>query len=327
MTRLTNSFLDDVNLICVVTPDVGETVRRYADALGIGPWEVFDFAPPLNRDMKVGGVACDYAMRVAFGSMGSMGWALLEPQQGPTIYADFLRHCGSGVHHVAFSHGRSSHARCIELFKERGYPVAQEGHWHGHYCYFGSRSTTHLVLELVENPDATLPEPLYRYPLRSGEAEGRVRSLSNGFLDRTLSIGIVTDDLDEAVRLYADELGIGPWAIYEGEALEGPPRTARARHAVARTGSFVWEIIEPGRTSSIFRDFLDRRGPGVHHVGVDASQLSYEECRRTFEERGCGLLAESSLGPARSGYFATEECAGTVFKLFESGEFPTLPET
>lgn len=318
MAPLPNGFLDAVILICLVTDDLDGAVRRYADELGVGPWAVFDFAPPLQRATKIDGVSCDYTMRVAFGSIGGMAWALLEPGTGPTIYARFLARGGPGVHHLAFSHEGLSHTQCIREFARRGYPATQEGDWCGHYCYFATESATQLTLELIERPDARLPEPAYRRPAQAAGA-----GLAEGLRGGPLSLGIVTGDLDASLRAYADDLGIGPWAIYERK---GGHAVGVARRGLAFVGSFLLELIEPDGTASPYHATLARRGGSVHHVGFGSSPPGYEAHLAAFRARGFAARAEDWLGGRRSSHLATEEAGGTVFRLFEGPDFAALPE-
>lgn len=120
LMALQNSFLTDLSLLCFVCADLDETVRRCATELGIGPWEVFDFAPPLLHDTKIAGKPAPYRMRVAFSAVGGMGWSLLEPTEGASIYAEFLRERGPGLHHVAFLHQPLGYTDCVREFARRG---------------------------------------------------------------------------------------------------------------------------------------------------------------------------------------------------------------
>jgi len=87
-------------------------------------------------------------------------------------------------------------------------------------------------------------------------------------------IAVVVHDLDEAVRRWTDQLGIGPWTAYRLE----PPRLHdmryhgaavqfSLRHALAWQGEVQFELVQPLSGPSIFRDHLDGRGEGLHHVG------------------------------------------------------------
>jgi methylmalonyl-CoA/ethylmalonyl-CoA epimerase len=84
----------------------------------------------------------------------------------------------------------------------------------------------------------------------------------------------VVHDLDQAVRAWTDELGIGPWTAYRLE----PPRLKDTRyhgaavefsllHALAWQGDVQFELVQPLAGPSIFTDHLEAHGEGLHHVG------------------------------------------------------------
>lgn len=296
---LANSFLTATNLICLVCPDLEASVRACASELGIGPWEFHDFVPPGQTDEMIAGDPVPYTMRVAFAAVGAVSWALLEPVSGPTIYADFLGRTGAGVHHAAFEHDGLDYDGAIAEFERRGFAVAQSGFFGGRYCYFPTRDTAHIIFELVDAAGGEMPDPTKTYP-EAGEA------LPAGFAG-TVSLGLVTSDLDATLRVYAGRLGIGPWSI----AQTGAGAPGRARRATTLMGGFEWEIIEPAAGDSPAREFLERRGPGVYHIGVTAGPGAYGARRAELAARGFAVLEEE----AGAVYFATDEVLGARLKL------------
>jgi len=309
---LPNGFLDDVSLICFVCGDLDAAVRRYADELGIGSWEVFDFAPPLLRDTEVAGRPCSYDMRVAFTAVGDMGWALLEPKSGPSIYADFHRRQGDGLHHAGFLHRGLSYDACIGEFGKRGFPLVQRGDYCGRFCYLGTRARAHLVFELIEDPAAVMSDVRYRYPAPDAGVQAKP------MFGRTVSVGLVTGDLAATLAVYAGELGIGPWSIYE------PRSPSEPRRAVARIGRCLWELVEPGQGPSSYRARLDRTGAGVHHVGIAGARAGYEAARAEYRRRGIGA-SETGFGGVRACYLETEPIMGVKLQLFDGEGLQALP--
>jgi catechol 2,3-dioxygenase-like lactoylglutathione lyase family enzyme len=85
---------------------------------------------------------------------------------------------------------------------------------------------------------------------------------------------LVVEDLDEAVRRWHDELGIGPWTgfrlepprlkdmVYHGERVQ-----FSLRHALAWQGEMQFELVQPLDGPSIHADHLAAHGPGMHHIG------------------------------------------------------------
>jgi methylmalonyl-CoA/ethylmalonyl-CoA epimerase len=81
-------------------------------------------------------------------------------------------------------------------------------------------------------------------------------------------LAAVVHDLDQAVRAWSDELGIGPWTGYRLE----PPRLQETIYRGARVEfslrhAFAWQgdVLDG---PSIFSDHLEAHGEGLHHVGT-----------------------------------------------------------
>ena len=294
-------FLDDLSLICLVCADLDTTVRQCQDRLGIGPWEIYDFVPPMLHDTKLRGRDEPYAMRVAFGAVGNVGWSFLEPKSGSSIYAEFLASRGNGLHHAAFLHDGLSYDQAIAEFARRGFPVVQQGNYCGRYCYLDTRERAHLIFELIEDADAAMQGLIYRYP-------GPGDCAAPPAFDATCAIGIVTTDLDETRAIY-EALGIGPWLGGEADAASG------IRRSTAPVGRSAIELVQPGPGPSVYRDFLERRGAGVHHLYLGRAHVGYEECRNRFAAGGIATVGDGEVGGRRAGYLETEAILGVRIRI------------
>jgi methylmalonyl-CoA/ethylmalonyl-CoA epimerase len=138
----------------------------------------------------------------------------------------------------------------------------------------------------------------------------------------TLQISIVVPDLDAAVRVYADEYGIGPWAIYEfnpetvrdmrerGEAVQ-----RRWRLALATVGGVQWELVQPLDPDSVYARFLAEHGPGVHHVGVGVRD--YAAATAELAARGHDVLLGGEYKGVTFSYHSTDRDLGVIAELFD----------
>jgi methylmalonyl-CoA/ethylmalonyl-CoA epimerase len=86
-------------------------------------------------------------------------------------------------------------------------------------------------------------------------------------------VAVVVADLDAALEAYHRILGWGPWRVYDfdrlphtGTTVRGEPAEYSMRTAVTRVGGVDFELVEPGPGASPYREFLQRHGPGLHHV-------------------------------------------------------------
>ena len=77
-------------------------------------------------------------MRLANTYVGSVQLELIEPKDDKSIYAEFLREHGEGLHHVAF--GVNDYGKVIGWYEKKGEPILQGGRWNGlTYTYLDLR--------------------------------------------------------------------------------------------------------------------------------------------------------------------------------------------
>lgn len=88
-------------------------------------------------------------------------------------------------------------------------------------------------------------------------------------------VAIVVRDLEKALRLYKDGLGL---------VLEHTEELAErgVRVAFLRTGETRVELIEPVREDSEVSAFLEKRGEGLHHIAFRVCELN-NVIRRSLE--------------------------------------------
>ncbi len=142
-------------------------------------------------------------------------------------------------------------------------------------------------------------------------------------------IGIVVRDLDRAMEAYWRILGIGPWRVYShGQptvpvtTYRGRPESFHHRVALADVGGVQLELIQHLDGNTLYKEFLDRFGEGVQHLGVfveDARATVREAEAAGFKviQSGCGH------GPHGDGayfYLDTAEQLGVVYEVIQIRE-------
>lgn len=102
-------------------------------------------------------------------------------------------------------------------------------------------------------------------------------------LDRIDHVGVAVDDLDAALALYGESLGM-PLAHRETVAEQG------VEAALLDVGDGHVELLSPLSPDTPVGKFLARRGPGLHHVAyrVQDIEATLEQLRaaglRTIDE-------------------------------------------
>lgn len=133
----------------------------------------------------------------------------------------------------------------------------------------------------------------------------------------------VRDAEKKAKELYRD-LGAGPWAFL---IIEGPPmvemtvrgeaRDFRFKAAICEMEGCYLELIEPMDEVSIFHDFIQKKGEGMHHVGVPVADI--DSAVKEAEARGLGVLSSAKWPDGAGGfaYLDTEASFGMVVELLQ----------
>lgn len=156
--------------VAIVVRDLDVSVRKYADEYGVGPWLIYDFNPNTVQDMIRDDQPAEYSMRLATTKIGSVQWELIEPTDDKSIYADFLREHGEGLHHVAM--GVANYDKALAVFRAKGHQIIQGGTWHGFtYTYLSTQQDLGFIAELFhEPPNFDLPGPDATYPPQRQDA-------------------------------------------------------------------------------------------------------------------------------------------------------------
>jgi len=86
-------------------------------------------------------------------------------------------------------------------------------------------------------------------------------------------VGFIVKDIEAAAKKYAEAFGLPVPPIIETPGydkakttLDGEPSEATAKLAFFQTGQLVVELIQPDERPSVWRDFLEKNGEGVHHI-------------------------------------------------------------
>jgi len=139
-------------------------------------------------------------------------------------------------------------------------------------------------------------------------------------------IGVVVKDMDKVVDYYAS-LGIGPFGqpLQEMRHFEyrGKPTDARAKILITNLGNADIELIQPLEGPSIWQEFLERKGEGMHHIGFFVEDIDREE--ENLLKQGLKILQKGRSDRGGYTYFDTDSIGGVIFELIQrpANVFPT----
>ena len=155
-----------ITQIAVVVADMESSLRSYTENLGWGPWSVFDYKPPLLHDTVVRGRPCEFRMIGAETKVDGLGFELIQPVSGPSIYQEFLDTHGEGVQHIAcMKHSVGDSEALKKHWSERGAEILMGGRI-GETIEFYYLDTSPLLKFVLESGSghAIDLEPTYVYP-------------------------------------------------------------------------------------------------------------------------------------------------------------------
>lgn len=121
-------------------------------------------------------------------------------------------------------------------------------------------------------------------------------------------IGIAVGDLSQALAFYRDALGL---------EVEPPEEVAsqRVRAYFVPVGEAALELLEPTAPDSPIAKFVEKRGPGVHHVTLRVDDI--REALARLKARGIRLIDESPRAGAEGALIAFVHPASTHGVLVE----------
>ena len=157
--------------VAILVEDLDKTVENYWTMFGIGPWHFYTYGKPLLKEMTYHGQPADYRMRIALSQIGPLRIELIEAKEGDSIYADFIKEHGYGVHHFGILVKDMNDA--LDQTHSAGLEMIQDGsgfglHGDGHYAYLRTEDQLGVTLELIQRPKARVqPEKIYPPDTRS----------------------------------------------------------------------------------------------------------------------------------------------------------------
>ena len=96
-------------------------------------------------------------------------------------------------------------------------------------------------------------------------------------------IGIAVNNIDEAVKLYTDVLGL---KVRDIEVVE----EQKAKTAIIPVGESKIELLESTDPEGIIAKYIERRGEGLHHLAFEVSNI--QGALEAIADKGITLIDE-----------------------------------
>jgi methylmalonyl-CoA/ethylmalonyl-CoA epimerase len=124
-------------------------------------------------------------------------------------------------------------------------------------------------------------------------------------------LGIATRAIDDAVEFWRDMLGL---EVIETEEVE----EQKVRVAMLPLGESRVELLEPTSDDSPIAKFLEKRGPGIHHIAVRVPDI--RASLASLKERGARLIDETprvGAGGCLVAFIHPSSSGGVLLELVE----------
>lgn len=143
------------DIICqvgIMVHDIEKTAQRYQEVLGLPAPGMFTTPGYDVVKTTYNGEPSDATARLAFFNLGQLQIELLQPDEKPSVWRDYLEQYGERAHHIAFQIKDTQ--RVADNLAKYGIPVSQQGLYgdlSGIYTYVASEPELGVALELLES--------------------------------------------------------------------------------------------------------------------------------------------------------------------------------
>jgi len=104
-------------------------------------------------------------------------------------------------------------------------------------------------------------------------------------IDRIDHIGIAVSNLDEAIKLYTQALGL---EVSRVETIV----EQNAKTAIIPVGESKIELLESTSSEGVIARFIEKRGEGIHHVALAVNNI--QEAIELLREKGIPMIDEKA---------------------------------
>ena len=103
-------------------------------------------------------------------------------------------------------------------------------------------------------------------------------------------VAIAVNDVEESAKVYQEALGVHN---VEFETVE----TEGVKVAIIHLENGRIELMQPTNDASPIKKFLDKKGPGLHHIALETDNIEGEVSRM----EGCGIQFLGKIRPGSAG--------------------------
>jgi len=147
---------------------------------------------------------------------------------------------------------------------------------------------------------------------------------ANGFGTHIVcQIGLIVHDIDKSAQAYSKVFGLPKPDIIITDPVEiaktayrGASTTAQAKLAFFDMGQVSLELIEPIGGPSTWKEFLDEKGEGVHHIAFRIKGTG--QVTAYLESKGIDVVQQGHYTGGMYTYVDSAPALGVILELLEN---------
>jgi methylmalonyl-CoA/ethylmalonyl-CoA epimerase len=147
-------------------------------------------------------------------------------------------------------------------------------------------------------------------------------------LREIVHVCVVVRDVEKTADAFADRLGVGPWRIRvvetpaERASVRGEPGGYKLKFGHAKMGSISLELVETLEGRTIYQEFLEEHGEGLHHIGVP-TPLPFDAELEKWERLGIEALQVNRMETPGEGwaYMDTQGLVGCILEILSFSRY------
>jgi len=147
-------------------------------------------------------------------------------------------------------------------------------------------------------------------------------NLSRSKGTEVIQVGIIVKDVEETARKLEKLIGIGPFRIFEPDyrdlTYKGKTGKFKVKIGLAKAGAIQIELAQPLFGETIYDEYVQRKGYGLHHLGVRADNM--QKSVKRFQSKGIKVIQSGNRPGTSWAYLDSENRSGIVFELIEHGK-------
>jgi hypothetical protein len=147
-------------------------------------------------------------------------------------------------------------------------------------------------------------------------------------LKEIVHVCIVVKNVEKTAQIFSQKFGIGPFEIREKHypkskaVLHGEPTEYTLKFGYVKMGQITLELVETITGKTIYQEFLETHGEGIHHIGIP-TPLPFQEELNKWMDQGIQPLQISRLDDPEEGwaYMDTQKMVGCILEILSFKKF------